>query len=155
MAKPNPWTAAKTRTVHIREGARGQAYPTTAADPVKPELKFFVLMLEQLGCYVMRAHTSNSPLKLFILFTASYEMALRLAAVDEFTLSIAGYTGHRDTPYRPGHWVLSWNIAPIDIKTRDLGFRYAARQMVRIFGPLKPATKPKTRTTTKESSRDE
>ena len=136
MAKPNPWTAAKSRPVYLREGARGRGYHDPTADPVEPELKFFVLMLTQLGCYVTRAFIRDNQLDVFVLFTAPYGLALQLAAVDQFVLTIVGYTGVADAPYRPHCWQLAWNISPRDIKTRDLGFRIAARQMVRIFGPL-------------------
>jgi hypothetical protein len=143
MSKPNPWTAAKSRPVYIPEGARGRG---RARDPVEPEYRFFVLMLEQLGCTVLRAHDGDGghdPLGLFIMFTAPYELALRLAAVDVFRLSITGYTGHPDAPYCPGHWLLSWgSCAPSTAADRDALFREAARQMVRIFGSL--ARRPRT-----------
>lgn len=76
----NPWDAAKK----IKVFRSSPGYPL--AD-LEPGVKFFVLMLEQLGAtthYSCEGH----PRGFYVMFTASYETALRVSACGFFTVEV-------------------------------------------------------------------
>jgi len=77
---PNPWDRAKK--IKVLRSAPG--YPL--AD-LEPGVKFFVLMLEQLGATTLYS-CEGHPRGFYVMFTAPYETALHVSACGYFTVEI-------------------------------------------------------------------
>ena len=78
--RSNPWDEAKKRKVHRGNGA----YPI--AD-LEPGVKFFVLMLEQLGAATFNS-CEGHPHGFYVSFRCSYATALSISNCGYFTVSI-------------------------------------------------------------------
>jgi hypothetical protein len=78
----NPWDAAKK----IKVLRRAAPYPL--AD-LEPGVKFFVLMLEQLGAATLYS-CEGHPRGFYVRFSCSYETALRISACGYFAVEICG-----------------------------------------------------------------
>jgi hypothetical protein len=84
----NPWDAARRRKV-VR-GNHGMA-----PSPLEPGVKFFVLMLEQLGCMTQWS-CEGHPKNFYISFTGPERIAREIAAVGLFAVEVSnpGYRLH-------------------------------------------------------------
>jgi len=78
----NPWDAAKKFKV-FRSGG---GYPP--AD-LEPGVKFFVLMLEQLGATTLYS-CEGHPQGFYVMFKCPYETALRVSKCGFFTVEVCG-----------------------------------------------------------------
>lgn len=116
----NPWDAAKEIEVLRASGA----YPL--AD-LEPGVKFFVLMLEQLGATTLYS-CEGHPEGFYIVFFAPYEIALRISNCGYFTVEIES----------SGTWSIRIPEASEPRSEADKAelLRRAARNWQHQFGPL-------------------
>ena len=127
----NPWDASKDLSV-----IRGNWMQEPA--PLEPGVKFFVLMLEQIGCWT-EFSCEGHPGGFYITFYGSEATARIIAECDGFfyvALSGNGNDGYclRLHANECGHAATD---QPWDTKTRDFCLRHTATAWVKRFGPLR------------------
>lgn len=128
----NPWDAAKSLPC-----VRGNhMYPP--AD-LEPGVKFFVLMLEKLGCTTLFS-CEGHPARFYVVFHGPHRVAAAVAACGGIDVEV-NRTGYR----------MSLDRVELDARRkgreftarlRDLVLRYAASAWADRFGPLDDATAP-------------
>ena len=125
----NPWDAAKDLPV-----VRGNwIYPP---GPLEPGVKFFVLMLEQIGCRP-EFSCEGHPRGFYIVFHGPHPTARAIADCGFFAVSlVSGQTdGYRiDLQGNESGRISAGD--PWDEKARDFCLRHVAAAWVERFGPL-------------------
>jgi hypothetical protein len=132
--KQNPWDAAKALSV-----VRG--YGIYKPAELEPGVKFFVLMIEQLGgetCYSCEGHPSG----FYVMFKAPLKVAQRIDRCGYFGVELSKHApspGWRLSLDR-NEWTLDEDTGqkvPWTKKDRDECLRLAASNWTKEFGPLK------------------
>ena len=124
---PHPFDAATKLSV-IRESP--PVYPPAELDP---GVKFFALMLEQIGA-VTHYSCEGHPNGFYITFSANYPTALSISQCGFFNVEV---------DRRLDYWILRMTGNEVHMKTKAQKLRtlrWAAEAWIKRFGPLK--TKP-------------
>jgi hypothetical protein len=125
----NPWDAARSLPC-----VRGNHHDPPA--PLEPGVKFFVLMLEQLGCTPLFS-CEGHPAGFYIAFTGPERVARKIAAAGFFALEISNLG-----------WRISLDRAQLlagaawSLRRRDQILRQASESWEELFGKLDGEKRP-------------